>query len=727
MLVSYSFVSLAGARRYDQISGSDNMDFAYSQYRRIALWSVFCFNLTTCTIKLSLLATYRRILIKEKFRYIVDVLLVSVVLYGFSCVLITLLQCQPLNYFYNFVLPGSKGKCINSKYYLMAESGLNVFFNLIITLIPIRIIQLLPVNTPMQTKVAVSALFGMGIFALLSSILRMYSLYALTWTMAKHPWELDDYWIWSLNELNVGVICAALPACRKLLVKWKNRISAKQSETWKSRFSRRKSSNVTSLNIEKHHLTMNTPLQSGTFDAEARFKGHQRDSSSISGSGLSLNAANGPEVPKIDRRGSVMRQERYQPRPLSTLSMKGQKNTRFTGDGERRRSSIKRASEARRLSVLEDENRRMSEVRRRSDLRRRSETKNSGQGSDQSDMEGGWQKKLEEQRARRLELERELDMEREREKQLELEMELEKGWKIHDDAVYNSQEADEDDIVPAEDTFQENFPEPSLSSRQNSATDRARSYRSRLPSSIYGDIPDVSGPRSRLASEVGVKIISGTNSGIFGPTNPIDWRVTEDHRFADDEDEENGHQGKGRDLKEAYKPSENNEPEDHKSSIKSPGRLGQGVGFSPRQAHGHDDAEDSEHSFGNREDNESGIGFRVGEEDWLADKAIDDPKDEEDEGPTSGKSLSPRMQHRQTDSPGPPEQLYNDHLPAQARFKLDQYEMNGSTDQSDVERQAEKDEEEDERREMDDNVTELGGASNGKRVQKGNLWYGVAF
>lgn len=82
-------------------------------------------------------------------------------------------------------------------------------------------ILVLPVKTlsgilrPRREKIALSIIFGVGLFATITSVIRLHTIY--TYTLAKDVFrESILVNIWSMLEINIGIICASVPALKPL-------------------------------------------------------------------------------------------------------------------------------------------------------------------------------------------------------------------------------------------------------------------------------------------------------------------------------------------------------------------------------------------------------------------------------------------------------------------------------------------------------------------------------
>lgn len=68
---------------------------------------------------------------------------------------------------------------------------------------------------PRREKIALGVIFGVGVFATITSIVRLHTIY--TYTLAKDLFQESILInIWSMLEINIGIICASVPALKPL-------------------------------------------------------------------------------------------------------------------------------------------------------------------------------------------------------------------------------------------------------------------------------------------------------------------------------------------------------------------------------------------------------------------------------------------------------------------------------------------------------------------------------
>lgn len=130
-----------------------------------------------------------------------------------------------------------RGYCINSMAQIYAGSATNITMDLVVFVLPIP--RLLKVQISTRRKVGICATFLVGLFVTLCSIIRLY--YVIHWSATTNPtWTYTPIAMWSLIEVDVGVICACMPALSGPFKKlWARTIGKRLSELYASRSRKR--------------------------------------------------------------------------------------------------------------------------------------------------------------------------------------------------------------------------------------------------------------------------------------------------------------------------------------------------------------------------------------------------------------------------------------------------------------------------------------------------------
>uniref|UniRef100_L2FME2 CFEM domain-containing protein n=1 Tax=Colletotrichum fructicola (strain Nara gc5) TaxID=1213859 RepID=L2FME2_COLFN len=173
--------------------------------------------LDLAVIKASIICLYLRVFSIRSFRTVLWCTQGFNFLLGFSYVLLSLVQCQPLNHYWNGWDGRHPGKCADLNLIGLTHVGLNIGLDVWMLILPAS--QVYKLNLPLKKKLGVMAMFGVGVFLTIVSIIRIKSLlvFATSFNVtAETLWGI----IWSYVELCVGISVACMPAVRQLAVKF---------------------------------------------------------------------------------------------------------------------------------------------------------------------------------------------------------------------------------------------------------------------------------------------------------------------------------------------------------------------------------------------------------------------------------------------------------------------------------------------------------------------------
>ncbi|KAI1747022.1 hypothetical protein F4782DRAFT_522775 [Xylaria castorea] len=116
-----------------------------------------------------------------------------------------ILACVPREKIYH---PNVDGICINTNASIIATSAINVVSDLSILLVPI--IAIWQLQLPLKAKLGIATVFGIGILANVTSIVRLYYSVELTRTIDV-TWAIIPVAGWALGEFTSVIVVACCP------------------------------------------------------------------------------------------------------------------------------------------------------------------------------------------------------------------------------------------------------------------------------------------------------------------------------------------------------------------------------------------------------------------------------------------------------------------------------------------------------------------------------------
>ena len=201
----------------------------------ISLATYTLFTVASCFTKLSILATFYRLLGPSDRRMKIFVRLFAGVIAFQSTVFCIALfvQCRyepsvpaapcppplltsrprPLSDFWNIF--ASPRHCFNQARHLLIAGSINTCTDFLVVFLPITTI--IGLQLPRRQRVMVIALFSFGFLACAAGIVRTYITWVMTvsYDITWHAWSVV---ISSATELYIGIICASVPATKPFFV-----------------------------------------------------------------------------------------------------------------------------------------------------------------------------------------------------------------------------------------------------------------------------------------------------------------------------------------------------------------------------------------------------------------------------------------------------------------------------------------------------------------------------
>ncbi|KAK3344258.1 hypothetical protein B0T25DRAFT_462534 [Lasiosphaeria hispida] len=157
---------------------------------------------------------------KPGVRYVIHGLNIFQSGLGISVFVANLLQCRPLEFYWNHSVPG--GTCFNQPIFYLMQSGLNFVTDIFTLALPIWIF--LGLKMPRRLKIATLYVFLLGGVVTLIGITRFVFLYLLFFSSHGQTENYTMSFCLSAVETNLAIICACAPTLRGLLRSWFPRV-----------------------------------------------------------------------------------------------------------------------------------------------------------------------------------------------------------------------------------------------------------------------------------------------------------------------------------------------------------------------------------------------------------------------------------------------------------------------------------------------------------------------
>ncbi|KAF1993499.1 hypothetical protein P154DRAFT_450033 [Amniculicola lignicola CBS 123094] len=185
---------------------------------------IVIYKLTMTLIKLSILIMYLRLAVEKLFARLCIGTMVLLIVWQFIVIVVVPSQCIPLRKAWDFT-GMVKGRCINANTFFLTTSAFHIVMDVWILALPVKLF--LSIRRPFREKIALFFVFGLGIFSTIASITRFQFL--RLFIVSKDPfYDAMPINLWSMVEVNVGILCASVSTLRPLFSK-AQRLRTKQA------------------------------------------------------------------------------------------------------------------------------------------------------------------------------------------------------------------------------------------------------------------------------------------------------------------------------------------------------------------------------------------------------------------------------------------------------------------------------------------------------------------
>lgn len=157
--------------------------------------------------------------------------------YGIGFMISFIFQCRPLSYSWNQWDGEHEGVCEDAKSATYGNASLNIFFDIVVMLLPVpKLLALQSRST--RSKIGVVLIFLVGLFVTACSIVRLHYVPYL-WTSQNPTYDFNDITLWSGLEGDVGVCCACMPmVAGPVLYFFREKVGSRLSKFTKSNSSK---------------------------------------------------------------------------------------------------------------------------------------------------------------------------------------------------------------------------------------------------------------------------------------------------------------------------------------------------------------------------------------------------------------------------------------------------------------------------------------------------------
>ncbi|KAI3555603.1 integral membrane protein [Colletotrichum abscissum] len=189
-------------------------DYEITYFLKLLFVLEFFYIIGLGVVKASILFFFLKIFPNRGFRRILWLMQILNMLVVLSYVVLCFAQCQPFSHFWNGWDGAHEGHCVDLNRIGLSHVSLNITLDIIMLILPITQIYKLQLNR--KKKVGVMAMFLVGIFLTIVSILRIKTLIAFA-TSLNTTADSVAVVLWAYVELGVGIVVACMPNVWQLL------------------------------------------------------------------------------------------------------------------------------------------------------------------------------------------------------------------------------------------------------------------------------------------------------------------------------------------------------------------------------------------------------------------------------------------------------------------------------------------------------------------------------
>ncbi|KAK1997747.1 integral membrane protein [Colletotrichum falcatum] len=182
--------------------------------RRLFLLLEFVYFVGLAVIKASILFFFLRIFPDRRFRRFIWAVQILNLLVCLAFVILCFAQCRPFSHFWDGWDGEHKGTCLNLNKIGLIHVALNIGLDVVMLVLPVT--QIYKLQMDMRKKIGVIAMFQVGIFLSIVSVLRIRSLSDFAFSINLTADSVAIV-LWGYVEMGVGLIVACMPSTWHLL------------------------------------------------------------------------------------------------------------------------------------------------------------------------------------------------------------------------------------------------------------------------------------------------------------------------------------------------------------------------------------------------------------------------------------------------------------------------------------------------------------------------------
>ncbi|KAM7188933.1 Satratoxin biosynthesis SC1 cluster protein 4 [Naviculisporaceae sp. PSN 640] len=191
------------------------------KFLRSLFATIISYNFTQMAVKFSILFQYRRIFQTQWAKRLLLAILVYFIAYALQCISMSIFMCVPVQRYWDQSI---EGRCLDQFLLHFVQAAGNTFNDILLLVFPIPFLRKLNVNR--RVKAVLIAVFACGAFTCIVAVVRLHSIWLVHFQVKVEEQNIrsGDITLWSCLEINVGMICASVPALKAFFAKFLPRL-----------------------------------------------------------------------------------------------------------------------------------------------------------------------------------------------------------------------------------------------------------------------------------------------------------------------------------------------------------------------------------------------------------------------------------------------------------------------------------------------------------------------
>ncbi|KAL5340231.1 hypothetical protein BJX70DRAFT_387454 [Aspergillus crustosus] len=164
-------------------------------------------------IKCSMLLLYLRLFPNKALRLTIYMTLGVTIAWTTASLFSQLFSCSPISHYWTRWDGEHEGRCTSHNALLLAHAVINIVLDVAVMAIPMPV--LIKLQMSLEKRIGMCMMFAVGIVVTVISILRLVEAVGFNTTMNPTK-DFVPVGIWSLLEIDVGIMCSCMPGIRAL-------------------------------------------------------------------------------------------------------------------------------------------------------------------------------------------------------------------------------------------------------------------------------------------------------------------------------------------------------------------------------------------------------------------------------------------------------------------------------------------------------------------------------